>query len=141
MTSQIFKLKNYEVKRNDPKNIVKGNYKEILTSLNENKGYHLLLYDDVNYNLFFDIDKVPLNGNQSIYTFIESLSEELNVDLTDIKFTESKKDSGLSYHVVIPSLNANLKTQLHLAKQLKTNFDYIDSVSYTHLTLPTNREV
>ena len=126
MTSQIFKLKNYEVKRNDPKIIVKGSYKEILTSLNENKGYHLILYDAINYNLFFDIDKVPLNGNQSIYTFFESLSEELNVDLTDIKYTESKKDSGLSYHVVIPSLNANLKTQLHLAKQLKTNFDYID---------------
>ena len=127
MTYQIYKLKKYNViDRNDPKIIVKGTHQEILSSLNENKGYHLLLFDNINYNLFFDIDKLPLDGDQSIYSFFESLSDDLNIDITDIKYTESKKDSGLSYHVVIPSINANLKTQEHLAKQLKEKFNYID---------------
>ena len=54
--STIFTIrKNYSVKRDDPK---------IAT-----KGYHQLLFHDVNYNLFFDIDKVPKDGEKSIFSF------------------------------------------------------------------------
>ena len=145
MTSQIYKLKDYKTKRDDPKNIIKGTSKDILNALNDNKGYHQLLFDDIKYNLFFDIDGIVLDAEKSIYTFIEYLVEELDIDLTDIKYTESKKDKSLSYHLVIPSLNANLKTQKHLAEQIKKDFDFIDLCVYQNnrfFRLPnqTNKE-
>ena len=52
--STIFAIrKNYTVKRDDPKIATKGTFPQILAALNDNKGYHQLLFHDVNYNLFF----------------------------------------------------------------------------------------
>ena len=73
MNSKIYSIKNYKVKREDPKIITSGSYNDILIKLNSDKGYHLLLFDDIKYKLFFDIDNVPLTGDDSIYTFFEYL--------------------------------------------------------------------
>jgi hypothetical protein len=68
--STIFAIrKNYTVKRDDPKIATKRTFPQILAALNDNKGYHRLLLHDVNYNLFFDIDKVPKDGEKSIFLF------------------------------------------------------------------------
>jgi hypothetical protein len=124
--------KNYTVKRDDPKIITKGTFPQLLTALNENKGYHQLLFHDINYDLFFDIDKEPKDDEKSVYSFFEYLSDDLYIDLTDIKYTKSEKDDTYSYHVVIPKYNTNLKTQLYLIKQIKdcSGFSEIDLAVY-----------
>ena len=40
-----------------------------------------------------------------------------------------------------PVLYAVMKSDLQAISKLNTLFKYADAVSYTHLTLPTNREV
>ena len=45
------------------------------------------------------------------------------------------------FHVNIRSLNANHRGLIQYLEVLCVRFDVIVSVSYTHLTLPTNREV
>jgi hypothetical protein len=46
MTSIFAIRKNYTVKRDDPKIATKGKIPQILTALNDNKSYHLLLFHD-----------------------------------------------------------------------------------------------
>jgi len=53
MTSVFAILRNYTVKQDVLKKATKGT---------ENKGYHELLFHAFDYNLFFDIDKVPKDG-------------------------------------------------------------------------------
>ena len=129
MEIQILKLKNYKSKRNESKNIIKGSVNDILLALQNDNGYHELLFENQKYNLFFDIDKIPLENDYIFYDFITQLSNDIDIDITDIKFTLSKKET-LSYHISIPRYRAGLKEQLHLAKQLKENFDYIDLAVY-----------
>ena len=130
MNSKIYSIKNYKVKREDPKIITSESYNDILIKLNSDKGYHLLLFDDIKYKLFFDIDNVPLTGDDSIYTFFEYLSKIKEIDLTDIKYTESKKGDTLSYHIVVPCIHATLKTQSELASNMKEDNKYIDLSVY-----------
>jgi len=144
MNFQIYSLKNYKTKRDDPKIIIKGNKNEILAQLSTDKGYHELLMDDTEYNLFFDVDKIPLEEDHIIYEFIEKLSNNLRLDITDIKFTLSKKDT-LSYHIVVPTKRATLATQLEMAKRIKLKFEYVDLAVYQNnrfFRLPnqTNKE-
>ena len=97
--STIFTIrKNYTVKRDDPKIATKGTFSQILAALNDSKGYHQLLFHDINYNLFFDFDKVPKDDEKSIFLFFEYLSDELYIYFTDIKYTKSEKDDSFSYH-------------------------------------------
>ena len=119
MNSKIYSIKKYTAKRDDPKIITTGTCREILEALTKDKGYHQLLFNDINYKLFFDIDNVQDNDTQSIYDFFEYLTDEFDIDLTDIKYTQSNKESGKSYHVIIPVFRATLEVQLFLITQIK----------------------
>jgi hypothetical protein len=141
---KIFTLKNYKTKRDDPKIIITGDKNQILEALTNDKGYHELLMDDIEYNLFYDIDKIPLDQDYLIYDFIELLSKISHYDITDIKYTLSKKET-LSFHISIPRIRATLATQLGMAKKIKERFDYIDLAVYQNnrfFRLPnqTNKE-
>ena len=70
MNSQIYIVKNYKIKRDILNNIVKGSSDIIIKALTENKGYHQLLMDDINYNLFFDIDGISKTDDHLIYEFM-----------------------------------------------------------------------
>ena len=144
MIYNIFTLKNYKTKRDDPKIIITGKKNEILASLATDKGYHELLRENTEYNLFFDLDKIPLDEDHLIYEFIEALCRSLRLDITDIKYTLSKKDT-LSYHIAIPQKRATIATQLEMAKRVKEKFDYVDLAVYQNnrfFRLPnqTNKE-
>jgi hypothetical protein len=72
------------------------------------------------------MDKVPKDGENSIFSFFEYLSDELYIDLTDIKYTKSEKDDTFSYHVIIPRYNANLNTQLYIVNQIKEDSGFYE---------------
>ena len=127
--TQIFIVKNYKNKRDNDKNILKGTSDSIINALSENKGYHQLLMNNINYNLFLDVDGIDNSEDHLIYELINKLSDILDIDMTDIKFTVSKKDT-LSYHITIPCIHGNLETQKHFAEQLKQDFNYIDLCVY-----------
>ncbi len=80
---KIFTLKNYKTKRDDPKIVITGDKNEIMQALTNDKGYHELLMDNIEYNLFYDIDKIPLDEDYLIYDFIELLSKISHYDITD----------------------------------------------------------
>ena len=127
--TQIFIVKNYKNKRDNNKNILKGTSDSIINALSENKGYHQLLMNNINYNLFLDVDGIDNSEDHLIYELINKLSDILDIDMTDIKFTVSKKDT-LSYHITIPCIHGNLETQKHFVEQLKQDFNYIDLCIY-----------
>jgi hypothetical protein len=145
MTTQIYKLKTYKSTRDDPKIIVKGTYKEVVDALAEDKGYHQLLFDDINYNYFYDIDGINPEEDYIVNEFAEHLVELFEIDGDDIKYTKSIKDDTFSYHILVPKYNGTLKTQLYLATQLKEKFSFIDLTVYQNnrfIRLPnqTNKE-
>ena len=129
MLSIINTVHNYKSKRELVTNVFKGTSDTIITALTEDKSYHQLLTDDVNYNLCFDIDGISSTDGHLIYELLNNISDLFNIDISSIKLTKSVKDT-LSYHVVIPSIHATLTTQNHLGKQLKRDFDYIDLCVY-----------
>ena len=74
------------------------------------------------------------NGEKSIYLKI----------LKDIKLRDKKDKSRLNSPLVIPKgskIIDNSKSFAETTKQIIKIMESIKSVSYTHLTLPTNREV
>ena len=66
---------------------VGANRPRVRSALNDNKSYNQLLFHYVNYNIFFDINKVPQDDEKSKCQFSEYVSYESNNDLTEIKYT------------------------------------------------------
>jgi ABC-type long-subunit fatty acid transport system fused permease/ATPase subunit len=68
--SSIFSIrKNYTVKRDHPKIATKGTFPQLLTALNDNKGYHQLLFHDINYNLFLILTTCPKTEKNQYFIF------------------------------------------------------------------------
>lgn len=98
----------------------------ITDNLKDNKGYHLKLIDDINYKLYFDIDHIP--NNYFIHSILTELSDMFDIDISDIKYTESIKQTEYSYHLVIPKFICTKDTIKHFIKNIKTkdNFKYYE---------------
>ena len=129
--TNIYKVKNYKIKPDNPKNITKGTKKEILALLEHDKGYHQLLTDDTRYNLFFELVAIPTEKNYIIHEFIAVISDMFQIDGSDIKFTISKKgNNNASYIITIPLYNANITIQAQIAEQLKETFENINISIY-----------
>ena len=81
--------------------------------------------------LFLDVGlQIEHNNNTKIYLLISSLKIKLNLKSFD-RFIEEASHKTSKENV------DNFKKNLSLVKPIK----HIMAVSYTHLTLPTNREV
>ena len=123
--NKIYSVKNYNSARDkegEPiTGIFSGNTDEIITELEYNKGYHILLKNDIIYSLFGDLDHIP--DLKIFYEILELIAEYLNIEFSNIKYCGNNKTINgkieYSMHFVIPEITATLKQQRQIFSNIK----------------------
>jgi len=136
---KIYKVINYNnTYHNDLNAFCSNDIKEINKELNYDKAYHLLLKNDLQYKLFFDIDNV--NDDKIFIDFIKFIENQYQLNFNDAAATKSINSKGLnSYHLVYNNCKGYLHNFKKMCDDIKNNEEYknkfnniLDSSIYKH---------
>ena len=122
MNYTIYSITKYNSTRKTLKSIT-DTIDNICLAIKSDNHYHCILTDSNKYIMYIDLDHIFVNT--FIFDFIEYLSSTLNIDPSDIKYTESIKNKEYSYHLTIPKLNADLPILKSLIESLKSTNEHL----------------
>lgn len=123
-TYKIYKVDNYnKTSHNDINMYASNDINTIIQQLNDNCGYHLLLFKNIKYKVFLDIDNV--SDEEQFQRFIRFIDIDYELDFTSMSYTKStNKNNLLSYHVVYFKSYGYLHNIKALCDDIKNNEYY-----------------
>ncbi len=136
---KIYKVLDYlNTKHTDHNAFISDDFDKILSELQFDNSYHLLLDKNVKYKLFFDLDNV-LNDDQ-FQQFLRYLQARYDIDINYIAYTKSINQKNLlSYHLVLPSFISYLHNMRELVSNIKKDnyyheyfYDILDESVYAN---------
>lgn len=124
---KIYRVEDYyKTKHNDENAFVSDDIECINNELIVNKGYHLLLQDNVKYKLFMDLDDVK--SEEQFQQFIQYMEAEFRLEVADLSYTRSTNTKGLlSYHLVYVFRNGFLHNQKKAINIIKSKEYYVEN--------------
>ena len=130
---KVFKLSNYKfnTKSNELKNTVTLDHAIASMNNKEDQNLHLKINPSLPCILFGDIDYTT--NETQIQTILEEISNDLNIPITEFKFTHNQKEEYITCHWSIPTYYTDIKTLKSIFSQDKyKSFIHIDSNKKEH---------
>ena len=122
---KLYKVENYnDAVKPQEIEISFDNSDKIREELEKNNYYHIKLYKNKTYKLFFDIDGFNGDINDFLNKIMYFFNSSYNLDLTIDDFVYTENDSFINneelpnfYHVVIPKYSCSLDTMKYMRKE------------------------
>jgi hypothetical protein len=124
---KIYTVKKYcNTPHCDAHAFISDNIDIIVSELQSDNSYHLLLHKNIKYSVFFDLDNV-ISDNQ-FQMFLRYIQSQYSLNIIDVSYTKSTSFKGLlSYHLVYPNYKGTLSSMVNLCSEIKNDDYYSDN--------------